>query len=95
MKERKEKKMAKQMIKKIRNKAVSLIEAHRAPILDLTNNDWKNDKKFNLVGLKILTKPYNRIALGVAIFTFILTSLFPGPNVLGFYLVKLILGKYG
>lgn len=77
------------------NKLKAKIEAHRAPVLDLTSNDWKNDKKFNLVGLKVLTRPWKKLALVLAIFTFIFTSFIPGPNVLGFYLVKTILGRFG
>jgi|TARA_Y100000034_G_scaffold20139_1_gene22924 hypothetical protein len=80
------------MINKIKNK---LNKARRSNYLDLTDNDWKSDKRFNLMGLRVLKRPYKKIALLIAALAFIFTSLIPGPNVLGFYLVKSILMRWG
>jgi len=49
----------------------------------------------HLVGLEIIKRPWNKIALISSILVFAVTSLIPGPNIPGFFLSKLIMGKFG
>lgn len=60
--------------------------------IDFTNNEWKNNY---LIGLKIVTRPWKRAGLAMAATFLFLTTLIPGPNILGLMLVPKILGRFG
>ena len=49
----------------------------------------------DLIGLEITKRPWNKIALISSILVFAITSIIPGPNIPGFFLSKLIMGKFG
>jgi len=52
-------------------------------------------KAIHLVGLEITTRKWKKKALILAVLVFAATSIIPGPNVPGFFLAKLILGRLG
>jgi len=49
----------------------------------------------DLIGLEIIKRPWNKIALIATILVFGLTSIIPGPNIPGLFLGKLILKRFG
>lgn len=60
--------------------------------VDFTDNSWKNNY---LIGRKIITRPYKFYALVIAAVLMIVTTVIPGPNILGFWLIPKFLGRFG
>lgn len=55
------------MIQKIKNKLDNLNRRREREYLDLTTPDYQNDKKWQYLPFKIVSRPYHRWAVVVAI----------------------------
>ena len=62
--------------------------------LDLINNNWKESKEWNLVGIPIITRPYKRMVLVVAACVASLSLILPDLGLGLFGAIKL-LNKWG
>jgi|TARA_Y100000034_G_scaffold18559_1_gene20634 hypothetical protein len=82
-------------MKKTWNKVLELTGRSTVNDLDLTSKSYLYDNRHQYVGLEIRRRAYKRPIVALAILTLIITSFIPGPNVLGLYLVKPLLWRWG
>jgi len=83
--------MIQKTITKIKNK---LIQRKQRGYLDLTSNTYQNDKKWQYIGLKLVTRPYKKIAMVIAGSMMLCSLILPDLG-LGIYGGIKYLGKYG
>lgn len=53
-------------MKKILNIKNKIFQGKQKDYLDLTNPNYKNDKKWQYIGLEVVTRPYKKFALAIA-----------------------------
>ncbi len=97
--------MKSKMIQKIKNKISKTLSKNKIAqklrkndsdgYLDLTSKEYRKDKKWQLIGLEIRQRAYNKKVLKLAILVIIFTSFIPGPNIPGFWLASKLLWRFG
>ena len=64
-------------------------------VLDLTNNNWKEDKKWMYVPMEIVSRPYKKVVVGVSLLIASISLLIPDFGILAFKVAPEVLKKYG